>query len=81
MEDKVYIIDLYNKFSSDEIVSTFKINNRWWAIKKVSLEWGKPQLSSIEEEENPYINFYLFNTLEEAKEYVHTIKSFEGSRF
>jgi len=42
---KVYIIDLYNKFSPDKVISIFQINGRWWAIKEVSLLWGEPQLS------------------------------------
>ena len=81
MENKVYIVDLYNKFSGDEVVSVFKINGRWWAIKKVSLNWGKPQFSSIEENEDPYLNFQLYNTLEEAQNYVNKIKRLEGANF
>lgn len=77
-EQKVYIIDLYNKFDAKNTVSIFKINDRWWAIKKVSLNWGKPQLNIIEENEDPYLHFYLYNTLEEAQQYVHSIKQFEG---
>jgi len=38
----VYIIDPYDKFTLDKIVSVFKINNRWWAIKEVPLKWGIP---------------------------------------
>ena len=77
-EQKVYIIDLYNKFDAKNTVSIFKINGRWWAIKKVSLNWGKPQLNIIEENEDPYLHFHLYNTLEEAQQYVHSIKQFEG---
>lgn len=77
-ENKVYVIDLYNKFSDDDVVSVFKINDRWWAIKRVSLKWGKPQFSSIEETENPYLNFQLYNTPEEAQQYVKQIKHLEG---
>lgn len=80
-KQKVYIIDLYNKFDSEDVVSVFKINGRWWAIKCVSLKWGKPQLHLIEENENPYIHFHLYNTLEEAQSYVHKIKQLEGARF
>lgn len=81
MEDKVYIIDLYNKFSKDEIISTFLINGRRWAIKKVSLQWGKPKLSAIEESEDPYLYFHLFNSLEEAEDYIRKLKKIEGVKF
>ena len=60
----VYIIDLYNKFSSDKVVSIFKINNRWWAIKEVSLLWGEPQLSQIDNDDFTF--YHLYNTIEEA---------------
>ena len=79
MENKVYVVDLYNKFSGDEVVSVFKINGRLWAIKKVSLNWGKPQFSSIEENENPYLYFQIYETLDEAREYVRKIKHLEGT--
>lgn len=75
----VYIIDLYDKYSQDKIISTFKINGRWWAIKEVSLLWGKPQRAKIEDDE--YLQFYLYETLDEAQEYVKKIKRLEGTKF
>lgn len=75
---KVYIVDLYNKYDKDEIVLTFKINGRDWAIKKVSLNWGRPELSSIEESEDPYLYFQIYETLDEAQQYVKQIKHLEG---
>lgn len=42
--------------------------------------WGAPILNSIEEEaEQPY--FKLYNTLDEAKEYIRQLKQLEGARF
>lgn len=79
IKQTVFLIDIYNKFSSDKIVSTFKINNREYCIKEVELMWGAPILNSIEEDaEQPY--FKLYNTLEEAKEYVRQLKQLEGAR-
>lgn len=76
----VFLIDIYNKFSSDKVISTFKINNREYCIKEVELMWGAPILNSIEEEaEQPY--FKLYNTLDEAKEYIRQLKQLEGARF
>ena len=72
----VYICDLYDKYSSDKIISTFRINDRQWAIKEVSLNWGVPVLSSIEEDNT--MPFKLYNTLEEAETFVKSIKQMEG---
>lgn len=79
MEQIVYVIDLYDKFSPDKVISKHRINGRWWAIKEVPLEWGIPQLSSIEED-NP-MSFHLYNTIEEAEQYVHDLKKIEGVGF
>lgn len=79
IKQTVFLIDIYNKFSSDKVVSTFKINNREYCIKEVELMWGAPILNSIEEDaEQPY--FKLYNTLEDAKEYVRQLKRLEGAR-
>lgn len=72
----VYIIDPYDKFTLDKIVSVFKINNRWWAIKEVPLKWGIPQLTKIEDDEYTY--YHIYETIDEAREYVKQIKRYEG---
>lgn len=80
MEDTnqtVFIIDTYNKYSSDNIVSVFKVHDREFAIKQTTLEWGKPQLSAIEDQDE---YFHIYNTLEEAREYVRTLKKLEASK-
>lgn len=79
MGQTVYVIDLYNKFSSDKVISKHRINGRWWAIKEVPLEWGIPQLAKIEEDNS--MSFRLYNTLEEAEQYIHKIKKIEGIGF
>lgn len=79
MAQTVYVIDLYNKFSSDKVISKYRINDRWWAIKEVPLLWGAPQLSKIEEDDP--MSFKLYNTLEEAEQYVRELKKIEGVRF
>ena len=76
----VFIIDVYNKFSNDKIISVFKINGNWYCIKEVELNFGKPILSSIEESEDKYLNFHLYNTVEEARQYIQKIKQLEGLR-
>ena len=75
MNQTVFILDLYDKFSPDKVISKFRINDRWWAIKEVPLEWGEPQLSKIEKDSIPY---RLYETEAEAREYVRKIKHLEG---
>lgn len=77
MNQTVFILDLYDKFSPDKVISKFRINDRWWAIKEVPLEWGEPQLSKIEEDSIPY---RLYETEDEAREYIRKIKKIEGIR-
>ena len=75
----VYIIDTWNEFTKDKVISKFRINGHWYAIKEVILAWGIPQLSSIEEDyDKPF--FHLYETEEEAREYVRQIKRLEGAR-
>jgi len=72
----VYIIDLYDKFTPDKIISTFKLNGRKWAIKEVPLLWGVPQREKIEDDK--YISFCLYNTIDEAQDYIRKLKQLEG---
>lgn len=42
-----YIIDIYNRWDQwdrQHSVHRFRINDNWYAIKEVELEWGKPKL-------------------------------------
>ena len=76
----VYIIDVYHKYCRDKIISTFFINGIEYALKEVTLEWGIPQLSLIEEAlEQPY--FKLYNSIEEARKYIKQLKKLEGMKF
>ena len=80
MSQTVFVIYLYNKYNKlDKVVHKFRINGRWWAIKEVPLLWGSPQLASLEADDP--MGFHLYNTLDEALEYVKTIKSLEGVKF
>ena len=72
----VFIIDSYDKFTTDKVVSVFRINDNWWAIKEVPLFWGVPQRNKIEDDE--YTFFQIYETLEEAQQYVSSIKRLEG---
>lgn len=77
----VFIVDVYSKFTQDKIISTFKLNGHWYCIKEVELYYGKPILSSLEENEDEFIHFHLYNTEEEAREYIRKLKQLEGMKF
>ena len=79
MNQTVFVVDLYDKFSLDHIISKHRINGRWWAIKEVHLEWGIPQLSKIED--GSPMPFRLYETIEEAENYIRKIKKLEGVNF
>ena len=79
MSQTVFVVDLYDKFSSDKVISKHRINGRWWAIKEAPLLWGVPQLAKIEED-NP-MSFHLYNSPEEAEQYIRELKRLEGVRF
>lgn len=79
MAQTVYIIDLWDKFSPDKVISKHRINGRWWAIKEVPLCWGIPQLSKIEEDDP--MSFKLYETVDEALNYIQHIKRLEGANY
>ena len=76
----VYIIDTYNKYSRDKIASIFQLNGRWYCIKEVELDKnGKPILSSIIDD-NDFLYFKTYSTLDEALSYVRKQKIVEGRK-
>ena len=78
MNQTVFIIDTYDPYFSKLIQDTirykFVINDVWFVVREVVLEWGAPILGPrpIEEEREP--NFHYFNTLEEAKQFARELK-------
>ena len=77
----VYILDTYNKFEADDVVEIFSINSNLYALKRVKLYFGRPILSSIEKNENESIYFHLYESIDEAQEYIKQLKKLEGTRF
>ena len=76
----VFIVDLYNKYcDKDKVRQIFYLNGRWWSILETTLEWGTPRLDRIDEDE--YTSFYIYNTLEEAQDFVKQLKQNEGMKF
>ena len=72
----VYIIDTYDRFSGwDKRHSCYRftIHDIEYAVKEVKMEWGLPQLPPKIEETPPSL-YYIYNTLEEALQYVQLIR-------
>ena len=73
-----FIIDTYNKYDAwDRAHSKYVycLNEQWYAIKEVQLEWGKPILPfNIENNRDPN-TYYVYDTIDSAMKYVQQIKT------
>lgn len=73
----VFIVDTYNPYlkHNENVCKKFLINERWWAIKEVSLDWGLPNLpiQLTDDAPNPQ-DFHLFDTYEDALKYMQLLK-------
>ena len=77
MNKTVFIIDTYNPFSpyTNTVRVVFKLNDRQWCIREVECEWGKPQIGlSFEDCAPEPEDFFLYNTYEEAIEFVQKLQ-------
>ena len=73
----VYVVDVYNPCINPETIRKIvRVNESKFCIREVELEWGKPKLNYFEDD---YLFFRLYDTYEEAEEYLRYIKSLEGS--
>ena len=73
-----FIIDTYNKFNSwdrTHSVYKFEINGNWYAIKEVELEWGLPKLPLRIDANEQANSYFIYNSREEAMQFVQQIKS------
>ena len=74
-----YIIGIYNKYDQwdrSHAVQKFEINEQMYAIYEVELVWGLPALKyQVDQEDVPEM-YRLYETLEEAQEFVRCIKHF-----
>ena len=66
----VFIVDCYSPYMRNaDVRKIFTYNDNLFCIREVPLKWGIPLRESlIDDEDNP--NFKLYNTYEEANEYV-----------
>ena len=42
MNTTVFVLDIYNPYMTDDVRYVFRLNERYWCIKEVELEWGVP---------------------------------------
>ena len=72
-----YIIGTYNKYDTwdrEHSRYVFEINNNWYAIKEVQLEWGVPQLPVKVDRNECAHEYYIYDTYEDAMRFVRQIK-------
>ena len=82
-EQKIYIVDTYdafNKVANQNVKMIFTLNSNWYCIRETSLNWGIPiRLNTPIDEEEP--KFRIYNTLDEAKEFVRKLRQNEAIKF
>lgn len=69
----VFIIDLFNRYhKNDNVRFTFPVNDEWYCIREVPLDWGQPQFPEKDIEDN-YTDYCLYPTYEDALNFVKTL--------
>ena len=72
-----FIIDRYNKYDPwdrEHQRKTFEINEQWYAIYEVELEWGLPVLPIRVDYDQDAKQYFVYNTEEEAMRFVILMK-------
>lgn len=80
MNNKVYIIKPYNKYLLPQLGETvlykFNLYDTQYCISEVILQWGKPLVARLIEQQDDY-GYYLYNTYQQAMNYVKILKQIE----
>lgn len=74
-----YIINSYDKYNSwdrSHQRKTFEINDNWYAVYEVELEWGVPQLQELVDRDNTQDakQMHIYDTYEDAMQFVLLMK-------
>ena len=76
-----FIIDNYSTYQrNNNVISVFKIHGVPYCIREINeFDWGQPVFpeKNIEDDFNYY---HIYDTIEEAQEYIRYLKYLEGSR-
>lgn len=73
-----YIIDTYNKYDEFDRMharKVFQLNDNWYAIKEVELEWGKPKFPFYATHDKNEQDYFIYDTYEQALGFVLQMKS------
>lgn len=72
-----YLVDTYSVYDNNaDVVFVFTYCGRKWCIRRISLNWGLPDFPEKDWEDD-YTTYRLYNTLDEAKAFVHELKKGE----
>lgn len=73
-----FIVDCYNRYDAwdrEHAVYKFEINENWYAVKKVEMEWGVPHIGyRVDMEGRPEL-YHVYEKLKDAMEYVRQMKA------
>lgn len=71
-----FVIDRYNKYDSwdrEHQVYVFEVNGQEYAVMRVEMEWGVPQVGQQVDTEQ-YGEYQVYEKLEDAMKFVHMIR-------
>lgn len=70
----VFIIDTYNKYQhNDNCRAVFQLHGTDYCVREVPLNWGQPQFPE-KDWDDEFTQWQLYNTLDEALEFVRKLK-------
>ena len=72
-----YIIDSYNKYDPWDRLhqrKIFEVNEQWYAIYEVELEWGLPVLPLRTMYDQDAKQYFVYDTKEDAMRFVQLMK-------
>ena len=74
----VYIVDAYSPYARNtNVLYRFLYHDQWWAIRRIALEWGKPNGETMLEFDDTYSRFRYYDTFEQAMAYVRELRKGE----
>ena len=72
-----YIISTYNKYDQWDrahSVYKFEVNEVWYAIKEVEMEWGLPRLPQYADRDEDLRCYQVYDTKEDAMQFVRQVR-------
>lgn len=73
-----YIVDRFDKYDAWDRTHArykFELNGNWYAVKEIEMEWGLPKLPLLVDRQQSPEQYFIYDTFEEAMEFVHMVKS------